>query len=569
MVYEKKNYTLYANYVEGKLTSLPTPEVHTNENVYNWDTSYKPVAGNVQIENDLTKYTNTLNNVGFADKNGNTITDKTGAFIEGKSAKDVYSLVANTTYIKDVVNGALALELVVKGQYLKPGSEINLDNGTKKTFQLIAQRYYDDPLDPLPYGGKRMDADVELLRYYQLTFEVDAGSIPKNPQDDQLYTVWAKLTKVEIGDSRLGGFKSIKEYGYAVEDALPIGTYTITAAETSSADNCWNNEQFKIADSTTTGANALYFQYLKTDNAPASYTYNRFPDSVYKVSKTAPESTGDSEYLIKDGAKDNSPKNIAESSRSAPGGTLNEQNITFYFGTVEREEDHNEGEKGKTDPKNNYTKDRLGIILLSADSNSLAISKTVTNVEKDDPNLEHPWKFTITFKPDTAVLEGFTETNETGFDLKWYKLDDDGNWIDNSSGHAEKITFDESGSGVYTKTIELKHNEKVLISNLPEGTWQVTETDETSEIFYSAHNNMDDVDEYRFSNKTSENIVMNPNSHVDFINEFPHALPSAGGTGGTDIDITLYCSIMLVVAAALYFTKLFSKKCKISDEQKS
>ena len=118
-----------------------------------------------------------------------------------------------------------------------------------------------------------------------------------------LYTVWATLTHVALDDGL-----SITEDGYTDADALPIGTYVIDTA-----DNSLDDTQFKIG---VNDESDEYFQYLKTDTAPASYTYDKFPKEVYEVSKTAPDSTGDGEYLIKNGRTDNSPKNIAESNRT-------------------------------------------------------------------------------------------------------------------------------------------------------------------------------------------------------------------------------------------------------------
>ena len=312
------------------------------------------------------------------------------------------------------------------------------------------------------------------------------------------------------------------------------------------------------------------FKYLKIDNTPESYTYDKFPASVYNASQTAPDSTGVDEYLIKNGGTDYSQKNIATCNRKKTGTAPDEtQTVTFYFGTVDRDEQKNtKGYSHLVDEKIDYAKDRLGIILLSADPNSLAISKTVTNTDKKE-DLDRSWEFTITFKPDSDGdnMSDFNDKNKIGFELKWYKLVGDKWELDDSHTDLTSIKFDDSGGGIYTKTLKLKHNEKVVITGLPEGTWQVIETIETGEVFYSAHNNMDDKDDFVFSNETNEDIQLNPASHVDFVNEFPHALPSAGGTGRTGINIIIYCGIMFVVAAGLYFAIFYRKKRKISDEQ--
>ncbi len=574
MVDEKHTYTPHVAYNEtSEKWELKEGTAVTDKDTYDWDKEYKKVVGNAQIEGEnLTKYyTQTPENVGFADKYGNQITNQAGAFTGTYSTNDVCSLVANTTYVKDVVNGALALELVVDGKYLgKSNPEIKAD----KSYTFTATRYYDDPYDPLPYDktSGKMNADTGEKsatgvkgKKYQLTFKMDAETLPKDPQENQLYTVWATLTQVEVENG--SGYVSIKGdensdnlyTGYTDADALPIGTYVIDTA-----DNSLDDTQFKIG---VNDESDEYFQYLKTDTAPASYTYDKFPKEVYEVSKTAPDSTGDGEYLIKNGRTDNSPKNIAESNRTKETAT---QKLTFNFGTVDKDKEGAStiGAKGigvkdylkenPDDPKlekfdNDYAKDRLGIILLSVDPNSLAISKKVTNVKESDPNLNHEWEFTITFKPEDTDLDAFKTANDAdGFNLTWYKFDnDDGNWqLDDSSSldHAKTIHFEEKGS-TYTVVLKLKHDEKVVIKNLPEGTWQVTETDETGTIFYSAHNNMDEFDDYVPSNKTNEDIALNPNSHVDFVNEFPHELPSAGGIG---IDRYIFFGTMFTVASVLF-----------------
>ena len=568
MVKEEKTYTPHVEYNKDtekwQLSTETTGTEKINEDTYDWDTSYKPVVGKVQIEGDKLDeyYTDTLNNVGFADKDGNTITDETGAFITGKSDTDVCSLVANTTYIKDVVNGALVLELVVDGKYLKDGSPI-VTNGTY-TFE--ATRYYDDPYDPLPYSAdeKNMSADTTPDgKKYQLTFKVDSKTLPTSPENNTLYTVWATLTKVEVFDGTT--YKSITSDGYAVENALPIGTYEISVNKT---DMKASGSQYYLGKNDI-GAD-VNFIYLKTDNAPASYTYDKFPDSVYNASKTAPESTGDGEYLIKNGENDNAPKNIADSNRTNVSET---QTLTFYFGTVDNKEINGEtlkNTKGYSrfdDKSKDYAKDRLGIILLSVDPNSLAISKMVTNTDKKE-NFEHSWEFTIIFKPDDGEnKEEFDTQNKDGFTLTWYKLED-GNWtLDKSSGHESIIKFDpESGATEYKATIKLKHGEKVVISGLQEGKWQVTEKDERGTIFYSAHNNMDEFDDYVFSNETNEDIVLNPASHVDFVNEFPYELPSTGSIG---INRYIFFGTMFAIASAIFVAMLWydRRKRRTTNEQ--
>ena len=573
MVKEQHTYTPHVAYNEtSKKWELKESTAVTDKDTYDWNKEYKPVVGSQQIEGEnLTKYyTQTPDNVGFADKYGNQITDQTGDFTGTNSKENVCSLVANTTYVKDVVNGALALELCVDGKYLADGSEIN-PTGTTKTYTFEAIRYYDDPIDPLPYGKKdTMNADTTSDgKKYRLTFEVDKNSLPEDSVENTVYTVWAKLTKVEVFNGT--GYDDITKeatsknnyIGYEKIDALPIGTYVIDTT-----DNSLKDKQFKIGKNGETDVN---FIYLKTDNAPVSYTYDKFPESVYDVSSTAPESTDDDEYLIKNGTTDYSQKNVANSDRKK---STDNQTVTFYFGTDNKDNTGNKGVSRITDKANDYAKDRLGIILLSVDPNSLAISKTVTNLEIDDPNLQREWQFEITFKPDSAEdnMADFEEKNNkdtgSGFELKWYTFTD-GKWESDTSTHstASPIHFAEPDKdGKYTAMLYLKHNEKVVITGLQEGTWQVIETDETEEtvdkkegIFYSAHNNMDEKEDHEFSNKTSEDIQLNPASHVDFENVFPYELPSTGDIG---TDGYIFLGTMLAVASVLLIAKLWYNRRK-------
>lgn len=547
----------------GQTTSSGTSDEMVNDKgAYDWDSVYKKVAGKSQIDGDATYGNATIS----ADKN---------------------SLEANTTYVKDVVNGALALELVVDGKYLQDGSPITVSG---KTYTFEATRYYDDPLDPLPYGAnEKKNADTGDAnavtgvdgKNYQLTFKVDPGSIPTGPKPDELYTVWAKLTEVKVKDST-GAYKDITEtttadnpyLGYAKADSLPIGTYVISTENNA----LLSDSQFKIG---TDGPNDIYFEHLKLDNASSSYTYNRFPDSVYEVSSAAAKDTGDNEYLINNAGVDNAPKNIADCNRIK---NADKQELTFHFGTVaERTISGTKLTNTKGYDRNDtinygkdYAKDRLGIILLSVNPNSLVISKKVTNTKDNKYNNEF-WDFNITFKPnnDTANMADFEAKNGSsadGFDLTWYK----GGVITNASAmgsdypnpgggtsnYPEKIKFEDLGDGTYTATIYLKHNEKVRINGLPEGTWQVTE-EENSGLFYSPHNNAhglgDGEWEYERADATSPNIQLNPASHVDFVNEFPYELPSAGGIG---VDQFVFFGTVATVTAALTVIASYYKRRK-------
>ncbi len=567
-----------------------TKRTLTDKGVYDWDTGYKHAAGDEQIVTDKLNdyYTVTPKNVKYYNVKGQEITTSDGNIITADSSGKYFnekheeieatdltpvSLSANTTYTKDVVNGALALELVVDGKYLQSNSEINPSTGAK-TYTFDAVRYYDDPIDPAPYDTDTpLNADTsDAGKNYKLTFTV--GEIPDNPQPDQLYKVWAKLTKVEV--EKTSGtstdYISIKSattedtdnhyIGYAEEDALPIGTYVIetNSGMDESSNNSLKNKQFKIGTKPATAGvtETLYFEHLKIDNATASYTYDKFPDSVYNVSKDAADDTKDGEYLINNDT-DNSAKNIAKSSRVK---TTDTQTLTFRFGTVDKKvkdasgtttikNTKGTGVKEKTGTEfNDYAKDRLGIILLSASPNSLAISKEVTNYKTPtDSELSAFWDFTVTFTPDAGNKEDFDEGNKTGFDLKWYKFESD-EWKSKTVGdmdtdypdsadptkvgaYPEKITFTgPDGDGKYTATIHLKHNEKVEIDGLPEGTWQVTES--TGDVFCTPHNDQNGIggDEWKYvKNNETDILYVNPGSEVQFINELPYELPSAGGSG--------------------------------------
>ena len=536
--------------------------------VYDWDSGYKKTAGEEQIEKKNIKgyYTETTENVQLVDDKGNPVTDETGNLIAGSG--DAYSLEANTTYVKDAVNGALALELVVDGKYLGDDSPIKT-KGVTDGYTFTATRYYSDPNDPLPYGdNKEIKANTGTDgKKYQLTFKVNADSIPVEPKDGEIYTVWAELSEVKV-ENGAGGYTDITEeateanpyLGYKDSDAksLPIGTYVISTTE-----NDLDAEQFKIG---TTAGEDVKFEYLKLDNIPASYTYGRFPENVYNVSKSAADDTKDGEYLINNDGTDYAPKNIADCNRTK---ATDKQELTFYFGTVAERTISGEtlnNAKGydrndKVNSGKDYAKDRLGIIMLSNNNNELEISKKVTNTNVDD-NKNHFWQFNITFKPDDSVdnMDEFNGKNDTGdgFSLTWYRLDTSGNWEVNKDTATDGLHYPETikfsgpdSEGAYTATLSVKHNEKVRINGLPEGTWQVTE-EESSDLFYSPHNNANGLGEgeweYERSNATSPDILLNPNSHVDFVNEFPYSLPSAGGMG---IDRFIFLGTMATVTVGL------------------
>ncbi len=541
--------------------------------VYDWDSDYKPTAGDEQLEkgednNIKGFYTNSPNNVKLLAADGKTeLTDETGAYIDG--AGEPVSITANTTYIKDVVNGALALELVVNGKYLQdPDSPLKQ---TDKTYTFEATRYYTDPNDPLPYTtSDTINANVDGKKY-QLTFKIE-DPLPASPKDGELYTIWAKLTKVEVdvgtgtSDYKLINTdpdtvgEAIKPYvGYADEKSLPIGTYEISATDKDMTEGTPNaTNKYYIGKDTSGGTSEnVFFKYLKIDNAPTSYTQERFPETVTGVSEDAVTDTKDGEYLIKNGSTDNSPKNIAESSRvKTEAGSDTTQTLTFNLGTVDK--DGVKGKKGESvkdnpDTANDYAKDRLGIILLSADSNTLTISKKVDNT----PNpTEKQWTFKITVKTDDTEWARTATTD--GVKLQWFEFNDTrDDWVAQTTIPADypnelKFELVTDTTDEYTAEISFKHNEKVTIKGLPEGKWQVEELNPEG-LFYSVHNNAHEFvgDEWKYQNTAeTEEYDLKPNSYVDYINEMPYELPSAGGIGRYPY---IAGGALLTAAGALYF----------------
>ena len=566
----------------------------TDHGVYDWDSEYKEAPGKAQLEGNKSGdedklenikdyYTTTPNNVKMLNAGGTEITDDKGNVTVGT---EPVSLAANTTYTKDVVNAALALELFVDGKYLNQTDPI-IKVG--KTFTFEATRYYDDPIDPPPYDEEHpIGADTNATdgQKYQLTFKVDPESLPKSPQSDTIYKVWATLDSVAVWDSVSNKYisidtapttdtESIKSYlGYTAKDALPIGTYEIkTEPDTDKTKlNSLKNDQFKIGEDLGADVN---FKYLKIENDKQSYAYDKFPSSVYTESDTAADITKDGEYLIWNSSTDNSKKNIADNKR-VKDSTTDTQTVTFYFGTVAEKKVGTEtlnNTKGvsakdylKENPEdtelsgftNDYAKDRLGIIMLSADDNSLAITKKVKN-NKDAADLTRGWEFTVTVTPDKDD-EVFGTNESVPLDLKWYKLQTDGNWVlDETTTNPERITFTRNDvDGTYTGTVSLKHDEKVVIDGLPEGTWQVVED---PDVFCTPHNDQFTYDEdewqYNKAESTREDIDLTPASQVNYINEFPYELPSAGGSGTVRYILlgTLLTALGALLFAVLYFDR--------------
>ena len=480
----------------------------TND-VYEWDPGYKPTQGDEQVEP--------------GGKYGDAVVDENG-----------FSLVANTTYTKDVVNAGLALELLVKGSDLQ--GDTNIKNNSE--FKFTATRNYNDDLDPLPYketgaGGEMMYADA-TNETYQLTFTVVADTFPSAIDNDQYYTIWATLTNVTKGSE-------------VVKNGLPIGTYTITY------------------DGTIPVTGSDYFTNFNADTNRGNFIFSRFPENVYKVSESAAKSTGDAEYLIH-GTSDFAKENIAKTEKDASTNTL-----TFYFGTDPDEKDNQKGKSRIQDPDSEYTKDRLGIMVLSYGSNNLTISKEVTS--KNIPEiheqavLDNRWIFDVKL----ITQDESTALSPDSFNLKW--TDANGN-VKTGDGYPAKITFEEASTkpaGVTGKvyvptdggTISVKSGEQVTILQLPEGVeYEVsenrakqTEANDFREGYRYTIIVDDDRDESPDVGTSTGELT--PTSAVNFINEFPSPeLPSAGGDG---INLTVYTGIVLILAGGIWLILLRRK----------
>ncbi len=497
------------------------------DDVYEWSSGYKPTKGTPQVEEGQNY---------------------------GDATIDGHSLIASTTYTKDVVNAGLALEMIVKGEDLKSG-EIKITSG--KTFEFTAKRNYTDELDPLPYKDYP-DSDMKANaseEEYKLTFTID--NFPDVIDTTSTYTIWAELTTITKGGTEL-------------KNGLPIGTYTIK----------YESEiEVKPASSTSgsSESSAVVFNNFNADNNRGNFIHTYFPENVCNESSNAATDTGDEKYLIWNGENlDFAKENIAENTKDA-----DTKSLTFYFGTVPTKQVNGKdvanakGYNKTTDPDNDYVKDRLGIIMLSYGSNRLAISKEVTSkniaVIKEQAVLDNFWKFDITLKFNEEPKD------TTEYSLKW--LDLEGNELTGTE-YAKSLKFEKDSATYtdglihYTAQISVKSNTQVILEQLPNDV-----SYEVSEIRKNQEKNGDFQDRYRYDilvegekpeiaddqSKGTSSGKLSPASSVNFINQFPSPeLPSAGGAG---IDITLYCGIMLVVAAGLYFTTLFCKKCRTHDER--
>ena len=554
MIKEKHTYTPHIEYDTTKQKwQLLSGRDEETKDVYDWDKDYKKVVGNAQLEGDLKLYTSTTDNVNFADADG--------VKIEGTTATAApVSLAANTTYTKDVVNAALALELFVDGKYLN-----NTDSKIKKgnTFTFEATRYYDDPIDPLPYDttGKSIGANTGVDgKKYKLTFKVT--DIPTDVKENEISKVWAKLTEVKVEASTApDDYKLITDDGYTDVDALPIGTYVISVTndEMGTADS-----QYDLGKAVGDISNA-HFKYLKVDTDSNSYEHSKFPENVYQVSESAADSTEDGEYQIWNNTTDYSKKNIAESNRTKD---TDAQTATFYFGTVK----DGSGDKGvsvkdylKENPeaasaaefKNDYAKDRLGIIMLSADNNSLAITKEITNY-KDPSEESREWTFTVTIKTDDTEW-----INDHGSSGIMYDLYTRGSTSEDWTKKPDNLTAtftDSTEETTHTLTVEIKltHNQKVILKDLPDGDWQVTEA---ADVFCTPHNNANGLgeDEWRYQSSAKTGVnTLTPISQVDYINEFPYELPSAGGSG--TLRFVLFGTLLTAVGAMLFAVLYYDRR---------
>lgn len=437
--------------------------------VYEWDKDYKPTKGREQIE-------------------------RAHQYGDATKENDFYTLTANTIYTKDVVNAALALKLIVKGSDLKGGNI-----AANKTYTFTAKRNYKDELDPVYYKDSsdllyNMNANA-TNEEYTLTFTV--GKIPAVTNVGEYYTIWATLSDIK------------KDEDGTTLDSLPIGTYKITA-DMSSTD-------FVVKKDSGTGSD-VYFDHLITDTDPANYKQELFPEAVTKESDS--HKVYNNEYTIYDGTNDRSGENIANTKEE--NGTDSERTVTFYFGT--KNDDGERGTRKVEDPdtKEEYVKDRLGIIVLSYGSGQLSISKEVTDT-KEKANLDNEWVFdvTITSNEDMAGHGYYT--------LSWTDLE--GNPLEGRE--PKTITFTNKTDNTYTAKINIKSGEKVTIEQLPDDAkYTVSETRSEQKDGFT-----DDYKYRTFVGNTSYETysasgTAAPDTHVHFINQFPSAeLPSAGGSG--------------------------------------
>ncbi len=510
--------------------------------VYEWDSDYKPTAGTKQVDEKQ--------NYGDAIVKDN-------------------SLIASTTYTKDVVNAGLALEMIVKGSDLKDSETVAKD----KTFTFQATRNYDDT-------NELSKATNEV---YKLTFQV-AGDIPTDIKEDEHYTIWATLDSVQVPANgvtspSIGKAEDWTNSKYGT--SLPIGTYTIS----------YNGD---IVINTSSGAESteVKFTDFTADNNKNSFVYNRFPSDVYNVSKWAirDDSQDDYEYLIyHDGStekSDYSKQNIAKNEKVTPS---DNQTLKFYFGTG------TDNKKGSTDKGNEYTKDRLGILLLSSGEKYLTISKEVTN-SSEKVVLDNKWKF------DLKLIDKNSSTGEetTEINVRWSKngetvtgtndsyptkikfkkaadsneyipVDDDGNKILISLADGESLTINQL-SGEWEYEVSEIRDDQIETNGFKDlyRYKMLIEDGDTNGTTVKAVNSDDTViTDSGIPTDNGKSVTSSGtvelNSYVHFTNDFPVIeLPSTGGNGG--IDITLYCDIMLVVAAGLYLTILFCKKCRKRHE---
>lgn len=460
-----------------------------SDTVYEWDKDYKPTQGYEQVESGH-RYGD-----GTIDENG--------------------SLNAHTIYTKDVVNAAVAVQMMIKGSDLSASTTI----GDFKAISLTAYRFYQDELDD---DGSLKANTASVGDEYQLQFTI--GDVPSGIVSDQTYTVWATLSSV----SKISG--DGHDFTNVTDAQLPIGTYKFVKNKITSGLTITSDKNFK---------------YVTANESASDYVYSRFPTAVTSQSQSHVDSGFGKDYTIyPTGGPDNSSQNIADTDGDS-------DNLYFLFGTQD-----NTGTKGiskKDDPETTkeYVKDRLGIIRLSYGSGSLAVSKEVTN-SKLDKNLNNLWKFTVKVKAsDPKEIKSLT------FTVQWTDLE--GNIVATPASALESVTFsdDADSEDFYTTIIYVPHGYKATILNLPNDAKYIVSEPRTEqgdgfdqEYMYKTY-----VGNISTESDTGTGTIV-AGSEVHFINQFPEVeLPSTGGVGTKIYLIAGSILTLLGVTAMLVIRK--------------
>lgn len=460
-----------------------------SDKVYEWDKDYKPTQGYEQVESGH-RYGD-----GTIDENG--------------------SLNAHTIYTKDVVNAAVAVQMMIKGSDLSASTTI----GDFKAISLTAYRFYQDELDD---DGSLKANTASVGDEYQLQFTI--GDVPSGIVSDQTYTVWATLSSV----SKISG--DGHDFTNVTDAQLPIGTYKFVKNKITSGLTITSDKNFK---------------YVTANESASDYVYSRFPTAVTSQSQSHVDSGFGKDYTIyPTGGPDNSSQNIADTDGDS-------DNLYFLFGTQD-----NTGTKGiskKDDPETTkeYVKDRLGIIRLSYGSGSLAVSKEVTN-SKLDKNLNNLWKFTVKVKAsDPKEIKSLT------FTVQWTDLE--GNIVATPASALESVTFsdDADSEDFYTTIIYVPHGYKATILNLPNDAKYIVSEPRTEqgdgfdqEYMYKTY-----VGNISTESDTGTGTIV-AGSEVHFINQFPEVeLPSTGGVGTKIYLIAGSILTLLGVTAMLVIRK--------------